>query len=64
MRMALAKALLSTGMGELLQQIKDLNQEESLTTYGRFFLTLTEQEIGARQLGDAQRYADDLFQLI
>lgn len=60
-RMALAIALLSTGMGELLLQIKELNQADLLTTYGRFFLALTEQKIGARQLGEAQRYADELF---
>ena len=60
-RMALIKALLSTAMGEMLQQIRDLNQEDALTTYGRFFLKLVGQEAGPRQLGEAQRYADDLF---
>jgi amidase len=62
MRDALTKALLSTGMGELLQQIKALDRPEDLTSYGRYFLKLADQEAGPTQLGEAQRYADELFE--
>jgi amidase len=58
---ALLKALMSTGMGEMLQQIKALDRADDLTTYGRHFVNLAAVEAGPRQLGEAQRYADELF---
>ena len=61
-RAALQKALLSTGMGEILQQIKDKGgSEDALTSYGRHFMKALDVDAGPRQLGEAQRYADELF---
>jgi amidase len=61
-RAALQKALLSTGMGEILQQIKDKGgSEDDLTSYGRHFMKALDMDAGPRQLGEAQRYADELF---
>ncbi|MGH6822168.1 MAG: amidase [Methylocella sp.] len=61
-RAALMKALLSTGMGEFLLQIKDKNRPEDLTTYGRYFLNLVDSDSGPRQVVEAQLYADGLFE--
>ncbi|MBL6614326.1 MAG: amidase [Reyranella sp.] len=60
-RAALAKVLMSTGMGEQLQQIKAMGRPDDLTTYGRHFVAQAEVNGGARQLAEAQRYAESLF---
>jgi amidase len=62
MRAALLKALMSSAMGEWLQQIKDKDRPEDLTSYGRYFLKMANSQAGPRQLGEAQRYADALFE--
>jgi Asp-tRNA(Asn)/Glu-tRNA(Gln) amidotransferase A subunit family amidase len=60
-RSALIKALLSTVMGEMLAQIRALDRPDDLTTYGRYFLKVSATDAGPRQLGEAQRYADEPF---
>jgi amidase len=61
-RAALQKTLLSTGMGELLLQIKDKGgSADDLTSYGRHFLKALDVDAGPRHLGEAQGYAAELF---
>ncbi len=60
--LALLKALMSTGMGEFLLEIKGMNRPEEHTTYGRYFIKLLNSDAGPRQLVEAQRYAGDLFE--
>ncbi len=62
LRAALLKALMSTGMGEVLLAIKDMDRAQDLTTYGRYFISLLDSNAGPRELVEAQRYADDLFE--
>jgi Asp-tRNA(Asn)/Glu-tRNA(Gln) amidotransferase A subunit family amidase len=58
---AVIKALLATGMGNMLLPFQNPRAQERMTSYGRYFAKLAQQELGAKQLGEAQAFAAKLF---
>lgn len=58
---AVIKALLTTGMGGMLDPLKEPSLQEQITSYGRYFINLGQQQMGAKQLAEAQACAARLF---
>ncbi len=58
---AVMKALLATGMGSMLAPFMDPSLHEQMTSYGRYFVKIGQQELGAKQLAKAQSYAAERF---
>jgi Asp-tRNA(Asn)/Glu-tRNA(Gln) amidotransferase A subunit family amidase len=58
---AVMKSLLATGMGSMLAPFMDPSLQEQMTSYGRYFVKIGQQELGAKQLAEAQAYAAERF---
>lgn len=59
--MAVMQSLLATGMGSMLHSFMDPSLHEPMTSYGRHFIKLAQQKLGAKQLAEAQSYAAERF---
>ena len=55
------KSLLATGMGSMLAPLMEPSLQEQMTSYGRYFVELAQQELGAKQLAETQGYAAERF---
>jgi Asp-tRNA(Asn)/Glu-tRNA(Gln) amidotransferase A subunit family amidase len=58
---ATLKSLLSSGMGAMLLQLRDLVPAEALTTYANHFVRLAGEGAGPVQLAEGQAYAARMF---
>jgi Asp-tRNA(Asn)/Glu-tRNA(Gln) amidotransferase A subunit family amidase len=58
---AVMKSLLATGMGSMLAPFMDPSLQEQMTSYGRYFIKIGQQALGAKQLAQAQAYAAERF---
>jgi Asp-tRNA(Asn)/Glu-tRNA(Gln) amidotransferase A subunit family amidase len=59
--MAVIRSLLATGMGNMVAPFRDPRSLEQMTSYGRYFVNIAQQELGTKQLGEAQAYAAERF---
>ncbi|MBI5033199.1 MAG: amidase [Chloroflexi bacterium] len=58
---AVMKSLLATGMGSMLHPFMEPHLQELMTSYGRYFVKFGQQELGAKELAQAQAYAAQVF---